>query len=349
MGAGVGSASATGTAIGTGASTTAGAGAGAALGTAAMYAWPLAALYGAYRIGSKIHEKSKKGSMTDSDIHMSINPRGAETLHQKYIPGWKSMKKNMPEFLLTKAIWGSSKDDDQIYRDRVRKALKDNQFIDENYNLTLADGTVFDIGKDGSVQNYNVDQTSPETAQLVGAVDPLAHIITAPYGNEKVKSDYTGFFTNAVLSGAPDQQMTNIQGLYQKAGLDRDGARAGVDALFAGEKIDEATRDAYFASIDRVFGVNTQMTPYEGNTGGGGSKPKPKETTAPAPTPAPAPTLASIVPAQPAPPVMPEPDDEKTPQEQQDVDDYVAILNGNISNARELRKNKPRYMYGRKT
>ena len=313
-------------------------GTGSTLGTAAMYAWPLAALYGAYRVWDKTTQKSKKGNMTDSDIHMALNPRGIETVLQK-IPGHRQLKEGSPEFQIWKAMFGSTKNEDQIYRDRVRKQLKDHSFIDENYNLTLADGTAFDIGKDGSIKNYNVDvEANPDAGEIVGEVNPLAHILTAPHGGDKLKSDYSGFFTNAVLSGSKDQQANNVRGLYEKAGLDRESARAGVTALFDQDTIDEGTRDAYYAAIDKVFGVGgIDMQEVGGSGGGGGKKPKPS-TGGGETKPKPAPTLSSIVPTNPPPPVMPEPDDEKTPEEQQAVNDYAAILSGQIKEAQTRRK-----------
>lgn len=317
-------------------------GTGSALGTAAMYAWPLAALYGAYRVYDKTTGKTKKGNMTDSDIHMALNPRGIETVLQK-IPGHRQLKEGSPEFQLWKAMFGSTKNEDQIYRDRVRKQLKGHEFIDENYNLTLADGTAFDIGKDGSIKNYNVDlEANPEAGEIVGEVNPLAHILTAPHGDEKLKSDFSGYFTNAVLSGSADQQANNVRGLYEKAGLDRESARAGVTALFDKETIDEGTRDAYYAAIDKVFGVGgIDMVEVTGDGSGGGGK-KPKPSTGGDTKPKPAPTLSSIVPANPAPPVMPEPDDEKTPEEQQAVNDYIAMLGGKIKEAQTRRKEDKR-------
>lgn len=152
-------------------------------------------------------------------------------------------------------MFGGNKDKDQLARDAVRAQMKEVGFLgpDKNdYNLTLADGSVFDIGKDGETKNYNVDFSRQGIGDVVGAVNPLAAIMSG--GDAKLNSDFAGYFTNAA-SGSGDPY-ANARALYEKAGLDHNSAYSNVWNLFNAGKLDAAKRDAYLNGVDQVFGAN---------------------------------------------------------------------------------------------
>lgn len=179
---------------------------------------------------------------------------------------------------------GGDKGKDQLGRDQVRAGLKDAGVIDDKYNLTLADGSKFDIGADGSIQNYNVDFEKDGVGNIVAAANPLAALITA--GNPKLRSDFAGYFANAAMSSG--DTLENIKKFYADAGFDHAKAYAGINKLVEDGSLDRAEADAYLNGLDQLFGVGAygkgegEKSEAKPRSGGGSSKPKP---TPEAPTP----------------------------------------------------------------
>lgn len=190
------------------------------------------------------------------------------------------------------AKFGSSKGKEQLERDAVRSHLQENGILDDNYMLTLADGTRFDLGKDGNAlldnvganidgkrqrHYYDVDFSDPANAQRVAALNPLAYIIAG--GNDKRASDLVGMFTNAIASSKDKD--SNIASLYSQFGMDHGTAYNTIDQMVKENKLDAGKADAFKNGIDELFGVGAYA---------GGNKPKP---VTPPPQQAPAPQQAA--------------------------------------------------------
>lgn len=163
--------------------------------------------------------------------------------------------------------FGSGKDKDQMVRDIYRKDLKENGFVDDNYDYTLADGSKFNLGIDGDkmLKNlgvnidgkderhpYDVDFSDTRAPGAVAGLQALATIITGTAGKEK--DDLTGMLTNAALSSGDTMQ--NILGMYQKAGLDHKHAYDTISMLQEQKKIDQAAADAMKNGLDQLYGAN---------------------------------------------------------------------------------------------
>ncbi len=129
----------------------------------------------------------------------------------------------------------TGKHEDQIARDGVRDILQQNGIIDENWSLTLADGSKFNIGVDGrnSFTNldgterlvYNTDGSNPLTPDAIAMVNPLAFLISG--GNKKLMNDFAGYFTNAILSNADsiEKAHENAQFLFASFNIPMEGAQ----------------------------------------------------------------------------------------------------------------------------
>ena len=142
--------------------------------------------------------------------------------------------------------FASGKDKDQRRRDAGRSMLRQSGMLGNDYNLRFADGSTFDIGKDGGDPRYNVDFSKAGAGDAVGMVNPLA---AALFGdNEKAKSDFAGYFANATGGDA-----NKARQLYQQAGLTRDTAAAQINERARLGQFDNATRDAYLSGIDVLF------------------------------------------------------------------------------------------------
>lgn len=166
-------------------------------------------------------------------------------------------------------LFGSGKSKSQQFRDSWRKAGQQSGFIDKDWNVGLAGGNKFNVGRDG--QNrlanqdggerfmYETDATNKATAEDIGRVDPLAEILAAKYNKnaspedqEKARSQQAAYLTNAIQSQG--DAVANAKQLYANAGLDRETAYQDVLDLIKSGKIDQARGNAYLASIDKLFG-----------------------------------------------------------------------------------------------
>lgn len=223
------------------------------IGSTLGYGIPIAAgLYGGYQLANNLMDNKKDplgGGLSGAATGAAIG---------SFVPGIGTLAGALVGGLGGSVLgsFGGNKDKDQLARDAVRARMKETGFLgpDEgDYNIQLPDGSMFDIGKDGETKNYNVDFSRAGMGDLVGAVNPLAAIMSG--GDAKLNSDYAGYFTNAASGGTGDPY-ANARALYEKAGLDHSSAYSNVWNLFNAGKLDAAKRDAYLNGVDQVFGAN---------------------------------------------------------------------------------------------
>jgi len=155
------------------------------------------------------------------------------------------------------------KSEAQMKRDSVRKLLKDNAIVDDNYNFTNVDGSKFDIGLDGHArlvndkgearQYWDTDMSNPTTGDTIGLLSPLMAVITG--GDKDLHTQFTGLFTNAVQHEASDpaEIKQNVLNLANQLKLDRDGTKAALDKLVTEEKITKQEGDMYKFGVDTLF------------------------------------------------------------------------------------------------
>ena len=161
---------------------------------------------------------------------------------------------------------GGKKSSDQQGRDQDRATLKQGGILDDDYNLTLTDGSKVNLGLDGSVKNYNVDFNEKGIGDIVALVNPFAYLVSG--GDTKRASDLNGQITNAI-KGSKDPK-AEMEAMFNKAGLYKTDALARIDAL----KVDQQTKDIFKNTIN---GLNIADAPTQGGqqqTGqpGGGFK-----------------------------------------------------------------------------
>lgn len=206
--------------------------------------------------------------------------------------------------------------------------------LEEGKYLTLADGTRIRVRDDGPEgikgalntpggKMYNINWDDPNTAGLVGAADPLVHALVGK--NEQYEQLVAEFVNGSQLGGDP---MANMRGFYEQRGMDRETV---YNKIASDTTLDEGTKSAYLASIDRVFGVAAPAQQAQAPRSSGGSRPSSPAPQAPAPA-APLP-VAPVAEQVPAPPIttpqllnQPEPDDEPDTAEQSAVANYQDML-----------------------
>ena len=130
------------------------------------------------------------------------------------------------------AMMKSGKSNAQAIRDDFRGDLKEAGVADNKYNVTLADGTKFNIGLDGKTKYKNVDEKTTRNAWDVDFTNPLAKFATDKidpmirgiYGADNPKAkffpgQYTGMLVNAATSNAKSEAdvLANIETMLGKS------------------------------------------------------------------------------------------------------------------------------------
>ncbi|MCB0340182.1 MAG: hypothetical protein KDD53_11290, partial [Bdellovibrionales bacterium] len=126
-------------------------------------------------------------------------------------------------------MFKKGKHKDQVARDQVRSALQQSGILDKDWTLGLADGSRYNIGLDGGHRYknldgterraYEIDSSNPLAGQVIGWANPLIEVVTG--GDEKLRSDFVGYITNAALSNAADleQAKQNMLSIYSQFGI----------------------------------------------------------------------------------------------------------------------------------
>jgi hypothetical protein len=224
VGSGAGAASgagATGTGATTGAST---------LGSIGSVALPVAAaavtINNAWETGMKdiVRGRGDRADWTNQAVNMTLPGQIANI-------GLRMMGKRS-----IGAMMKSGKSQAQAIRDDFRGDLKEAKVADKDYNVTLADGSKFNIGLDGKTKyenvGENIDGKKTRNAWDVDFSNPLAKfasdkidpMIRSIYGEDNAKAkffpgQYTGMLVNAATSNAQSEQdvLANIETMLGKS------------------------------------------------------------------------------------------------------------------------------------
>lgn len=172
---------------------------------------------------------------------------------------------------------GGKKDKDQQNRDQDRATLKAGGVLDDQYNLTLSDGSKVNLGLDGSVKNYNVDFNEKGIGDVVALVNPFAYLVTG--GDVKRASDLAGQLTNA-FKGSKDP-LAETKALFEKAGLFKEDALSRIDQL----KVDDQTKNIFKATINKLGLQSVPGTATQTAAPSGGFKIVVNQVKAPTPKP----------------------------------------------------------------
>jgi hypothetical protein len=160
----------------------------------------------------------------------------------------------------------NGKHKDQKVRDEVRKLLVENGVLDQNFRLTLADGSQYDMGKDGGPRAelggrrpFEIDFNNPLAKYAISWLNPLVHLTFG--SNQKVQSDLMGYFTNAVLSNAKslDDVRSNVNAILGKFGV---SDQTLADSITYAEKsgaLNKGLAAAYLNGVRERTDVNFEL------------------------------------------------------------------------------------------
>jgi len=128
----------------------------------------------------------------------------------------------------------TGKSDAQLLRDDFRGLLKETGVADDDYNVTLADGSQFNIGLDGKTKYQNVgenidkkktrnawdvDFSNPLAEFAVKQINPMIQNIYKDANGKLNIEQYTGMLVNAATSNAKSQEdvIANINAMLGKS------------------------------------------------------------------------------------------------------------------------------------
>lgn len=153
-------------------------------------------------------------------------------------------------FIMAKTASGKGKA--QVMRDGIRKVMKEQGIVDENYMGTLADGSKYDFGKDGSTLKWKnvmkVAEANPDAWRGVGG---LTDALAVAYGFVGQKaSDIAVWYAKAAVSNAnndPEIAKANARHFAKQQGVTFDMIKTNLDSALADNRINQTQYDSYLA------------------------------------------------------------------------------------------------------
>jgi hypothetical protein len=128
----------------------------------------------------------------------------------------------------------TGKSDAQLLRDDFRGLLKQTGVANDTYNVTLADGSQYNIGLDGKTklqnvgenidkkktrQAWDVDFSNPLAQFAVTQIDPMIRKIYEGQDGKVKPEQYTGMLVNAATSNAKTEEevKANINAMLSRS------------------------------------------------------------------------------------------------------------------------------------
>lgn len=179
----------------------------------------------------------------------------------------------------TIAQFGTGKGSGQLLRDSWRKGLQAGGFSDKGHNVTLADGSTYNIGLDGTnkLENkgknldgrttrntFDVDWSNPVAVNSI----PEAHVFAIATGLDPTSNGKFDLFNRAVAqslnagtsnAGSIDDVRGNFRSMLSNAGdgtLSAPQVAMRIETLRATNKISEQEYGIYLNSVNKIFGTN---------------------------------------------------------------------------------------------
>lgn len=152
--------------------------------------------------------------------------------------------------------FGSKKSGAQLERDALRKQLRGGGILDEKSQGTLADGSAYDFGKDGSTMKWKeIDKIADANPNSWGTTVNLTDALVAGYG-PKVNSNLSAWYAKAATSNAgddPEKARANVQHFAQQQGLSLELVKQNLDQGLNDGRMNQQQYDAYLNGANRLF------------------------------------------------------------------------------------------------
>ena len=159
----------------------------------------------------------------------------------------------------------SGKHRDQKTRDVVRDILVTANILDSNFQLPLANGSLYDMGKDGGpreelggLRPYEIDFNNPLVHYAVAWMNPIIELLSQ--GNQKAHADFVGYFANAAVSNAKtlDDVRRNVNSFMSRFGLTNENLAQSVAYFAQAGQLNRPTAEAYLQGISERANLDFQ-------------------------------------------------------------------------------------------
>lgn len=155
--------------------------------------------------------------------------------------------------------FGSGKKKPQMMRDSIRSVLQEQGILDDKFQGTLADGSTYDFGKDGSTLKWkNIDKIAEAQPTAWNAAVPAADALAASYGFVGQKaSDIAAWYAKGAVSNAaddPNVARANMQHFAKQQGITMDLIKSKLDEALADNRINQNKYDYYMSGANQLLG-----------------------------------------------------------------------------------------------
>lgn len=152
---------------------------------------------------------------------------------------------------------GSKKGKAQFMRDNIRGVLQENGVLDQDFKGTLADGSQYDFGKDGSTLKWKeIDKIAAKQPAAWNAAVPLTDALATAYGFVGQKaSDISAWYAKGAVSNAGDDVATaikNAQHFAQQQGITFEQIKAKLDEAMKDNRINQSQYDYYLGGARQL-------------------------------------------------------------------------------------------------
>ena len=162
---------------------------------------------------------------------------------------------------------GSSKGKAQMMRDQIRGVLQEGGILNQDFKGTLANGTQYDFGKDGSTLKWkNIDKIAEKQPSAWNAAVPLTDALATAYGFVGQKaSDISAWYAKGAVSNAgddPNIAIANARHFAQQQNITYDQIKAKLDEAIRDERINQSQYDYYLGGARQLTaGIKPQQGP----------------------------------------------------------------------------------------
>jgi hypothetical protein len=155
---------------------------------------------------------------------------------------------------------GSSKGKAQFTRDNIRGVLQKGGVLDRNFQGTLADGSTYDFGADGSTLKWkNIDKVAEAQPGAWSGAVPLTDALATAYGFVGQKaSDISAWYAKAAVSNAnndPNVAKANARHFAAQQGITYDMIKGKLDEAKADNRINDSQYNYYLQGAQDLVGT----------------------------------------------------------------------------------------------
>lgn len=222
------------------------------------YAGPVAGVYSGYKTAEALSDMAAGQQRTQTGV---VGGATSGALIGSYFGPWGTAIGAVVGAAAgaVGAMSGSSKKKPQMMRDNIRGVLQKSGILDDKFQGTLADGSTYDFGKDGSTLKWkNIDKIAEQNPNAWNAAVPAADALAAAYGFVGQKaSDIAAWYAKGAVSNAkddPNTALANMQHFAKQQGITYDMIKQKLDEAKADNRVNDQMYNKYLTGAQQLTG-----------------------------------------------------------------------------------------------